>query len=254
MDQILYFKGQKMTKGEFITKFGLDKEEVAFQDAVIEKLVTRGEVKFPEERKDKTIDSVLKEMELDKNIAIAEDKLMFKNGMLYPKVELDLLFDSEVLAVKTILEDSDVVYGVVRTDTCHVMTLENITDNELGVIRRKLSGMRAERGIKKGINIATEKTVGAIDFATGRVAVPIARAGVKTTVGASKAVIKAGASIGSSLISSTATGARDMTKELSVDEDVLKARKEFTNLRNGFRKLLNGRNSTSVGGGVRIIE
>lgn len=251
----LFFRGQKYTREEFIKSFDMENDSEEFRDMIIEKLVRRGEIKFPEKtgRQNKVIESVINEIALEQQIASYSDNGQFTRGHLYNKVEIDLYMSNEVGVICGMLEDAGIEHVLVKKDTCYLLTITDIAEADLAIIKNQLSKMRVDRNIKNGLAFVEGKTVGAIDFASSRVAAPVVKTSVKTAIGIGRVLAKTVTAVGASVISSTASGVRTVAKELVQDEDVLKAKKEMLGIKNSAKKLM-GKSSFSMGDSIRVVE
>lgn len=249
-EQVVFFAGKKMTLGEFVEHYQLQNENEKTIQIVVDRLVKKGKLRFIEQddKSMKAFEQVSKELDLEARIAEmeaeadrAEEYAIQKKRegkLVYEEVEID--FPTKTLAIEFFEFSRDKLRleaEVNQVDDKFVLTLYNVTEQDLGAIKRRKNFTQAGQVVFQATDKIANTAINATQFAAEKVVVPAAKATMKTTFGLAKSLIKTGAQVGSTLITSTSQSSRSMAKELSRDEDVLKAKKELIDAKDAVMRL-----------------
>lgn len=260
-NRMVYFAGKIMSVQEFIESYGLTEESESTVEIIIEKLVKKGKLRYVETgtKEDDAFEKVAKELDLEARIAEleaeaerAESYALQKKRegkLMYEVVEID--FPSRQLA----LEFFDFCNAKLKLDVevnqvgdKFVLTVYKVTEQDLSAIKRRKNFAQAGDVVFKTVDKVAESAVSATAFATEKVVVPTAKATLKTAIGLTKSLVKTGAQVGSTLISSTTKGTRQMAQELAQDEDVLRAKKDLIDAKDAVMRLFkrNGKSTPDI--------
>lgn len=261
-NQVMFFAGKKITIGEFIELYDMKDESEEAVSLILEKLEKKGKVKFLniEEKSDEAFDAVAKELALEEKIARieqdAEDSAVYaatknKEGKLvYEEIEIDFPTKKQATEMLEYCETKLKLEGeITKPEDVYVVTLFDVSESDLGAIKRRGIVESAGSIIVGATNTVSAGVLDTASFATERIVVPTAKAGIKTVLGLTKTLVKTGAATSSAVISGTSKNARAMKTELAEDEDVLRAKKELVDAKDAIFRLL-GKGSKS--GGIRI--
>lgn len=258
--QIIFFAGKKMLLEEFLIAYDLQDEADSVSLIVIEKLIKKGKLRFieNEQNADNAFKAVNKELELDAKIAqIEEDAVKYdeyqanksKEGKLvYEEIEIDfptfknaqemLSYCTNKLRLKGHVKESEDIYAVV---------LQDVSESNLSAIKRYDLFNKAGKLMLDSTNRVSTSALDTVAFAADKIVLPTAKAGISTTLGLARTIVKTGASAGSAVISGTTKNVRTMSKELSEDEDVLRAKKDLIDAKDAVMRLFKrGSKSDSI--------
>lgn len=257
-ERVLFFAGKKMTLGEFIQAYDLENESEGTIELVIAKLEKKNKLSFLEQKdgsnqafeqaaKELDLEARIAEMEADAEEAEAYEIKKKREGKLtYEEVEIDFPnkslgldffeYAEEKLKLDAKLEKRDGVF---------VLTLYNVTESDLGAIKRRKAVTKVGTSVLKTTDKVAGTAVETVNFATEKVVVPTAKAAIKASLGLGKSLVRTGAQVGSTLITSTSKQSKSMAKELSKDEDVLNAKKELIDAKDAIMRLFKGGGKSS---------
>ena len=260
-NQECVFAGRKMTLGEFCEQYGLDNDDKQSAAIVINGFIKKGKLRLIESQEQQAYASVAKDLALDEKLELLAQEETEENQsrhdqkragrLTYGEVEFDVAGRASVEELhQFVTQKLYLKADVVKDGAGYVLTVYGATDADLNAINRRRQIDKASKAIYRGTTKAADSVVGAIDFTAQKVAVPVAKAGVKTTFGLLKAVAKTVGAVGSTVISSGASAIRQTASELSNDTDVLRARRELIDVKDSAVRKFNSQNS--FGNGVRI--
>jgi hypothetical protein len=109
----------------------------------------------------------------------------------------------------------------------YLLAIKNASDWQARKISLKNSAANIGQAIAGAVNTTKDGLIGAASFAAGKIAAPIAQAGIKTCAEAGKVAAKTTIAIAASAIGTICESARKAKEELAVDPEVSKARQEL---------------------------
>lgn len=259
----IFFDGKTMTIKEFATDYEVEDLSQDELYELLQRLEQKNQLRFLNDstsRADESFEIVEKQVNLEEQIEILEKeekeaemyrvKKRREGQLRFEEVEID--FPSQLFAEdfrKYAEEKLHVEASVDKVDDMYVLTLKDITERELGALRRRKLIAETESAIYRGTALTSKGIVDVTSFATEKIVTPTAKAVTSATLGVTKSVIKTTTQVGSSLVSSTAENIRNTKDELARDRDVLEAKSEIVKAKDaivGFFKRKRGNS------GVRI--
>lgn len=194
-------------------------------DDLLDEIIDDEEREFKNKRKEVASNSLLHE----------EIKLLFHSKL---KAENDAIYYAEKLGLDYVPEVKEVKEG-------YVVVFNDITEKELDFINRKVKTEDTVEFLVGTTSKVVETTADLVDFTAKNVFVPTAKvatvAGVKTAKTLTNTTVKAGAN----LINATAQAVKESKRELSVDKDLLTAKRELKGALKGIKGLFGIRNKSS---------
>lgn len=255
--------GQKFT----VEEFAIQELEGDIQLAIatIEVLISRGEAEVLGARKSKTtqkIEKALKEKEsLNKADYVRHEEEKQKDNRAQTKKEGRLLHEQIIVdynAVKQAKEHKalfeenlrlDGIQLVMNDDDSYSLVIPNVSDKDVDYISRTLKADSIVGGAVKGIDMGITGATKAVDYTAKKVLSPTIAIATKGVVSIGRTLFSTVAKAGGTMISAGAEGGRRTASELSQDDDIIKAKQELINAKNGIRR---GFNSTVGGSSSRI--
>lgn len=134
-----------------------------------------------------------------------------------------------------------------------ILHVSDITPQEFTKIARKYN---TDKVLRNGVELtgkALDSLTGAVNYATTNIVAPTAKLATKAGMDIGKAVIHTGVKVGAGVVNAGVQTAKDLSKAMATDSEMLKAKSELKNASNTIMRAFKSKFGGSNGKGIRRV-
>lgn len=258
----IIYKNKTYTVEEFMEVCGSTSIEETIK--IIEVLLKKGSVKLAENNSPQDEIAKIIEKEEIHNIvqAIEQEEYNYQQAKRDETLEnvdlisIELDFRTTTDAMKA--EEWINSLGVETTEIkiikkSIVLTVSDITPQEFTKIARKYN---TDKVLRNGVELtgkALDSLTGAVNYATTNVIAPTAKLATKAGMDIGKAVVHTGVKVGAGVINAGMQTAKDLSKAMQTDSEMLKAKSELKNASDTIMRAFKSKFGGASGKGIRQL-
>lgn len=265
-EKAFVFLGKKMNYAELAAAVGVEGQDASIQVIVIEKLVKKGSVRVitnatPAEKALMAVQQELATETAIESLSVIEmQEAKFardrktETKLKHEEVEIDVPTQRQAEILIEYIGNTLNLDAQAELDPetgIYTIVVRDLTESELGAIKRKKKSMETGRQIIASTDKAATAAIKSIAFATDNIIAPATKGLIKTVIATAKSATKATTQIGASTVTNTADSGRQLVKELSTDRQVLQAKQDLVNAKDIIMGMFR-KGGTGKGSDIRI--